>query len=69
LKIQFRSQPTIKNKDIIDSYNINMNFKKFSNKFELPRIVEKVPKILGRMMDVSAYDRVMNFIIIEFFIN
>jgi len=42
----------------MDSYNCNMNFKKFSNKFELPRIVEKVPKIIGRIMDVSPYDRV-----------
>lgn len=57
----FRSQPTIRNKEIIDSYNCNMNFKKFSNKFELPRIVEKVPKIIGRVLDVSPYDRV-NFI-------
>jgi len=37
---------------------MNMNYKKFSNKFELPKIVDKVPKILGRKLDVEPYDRV-----------
>jgi len=35
-----------------------MNYKKFSNRFELPKIIDKVPKILGRRMDVNPYDRV-----------
>ena len=54
----FRSNPIIKNKDILDSYNKNMNYKKFSNKFELPKIIDKVPKIIGRNFDVEPYDRV-----------
>lgn len=37
---------------------MNMNYKKFSNKFELPKIVDKVPKILGRKFDSEPYDRV-----------
>lgn len=35
-----------------------MNYKKFSNKFELPKIIDKVPKITGRNFDVETYDRV-----------
>ncbi len=56
----FRSYPIIKSKDIMESYNMNMNYKKFSNKFELPQIVDKVPKILGRNLDLEPYDRVNN---------
>ena len=41
-----------------DSFQANMNYKKFSNKFELPTIKNKVPLILGRRMDVTKYDRV-----------
>lgn len=40
---------------------MNMNYKKFSNKFELPKISEKVPKILGRKFDLETYDRVIYF--------
>ena len=41
-----------------DSFQANMNYKKFSNKFELPDIKNKVPLILGRKMDTTKYDRV-----------
>lgn len=43
---------------MFDNYNSNMNFKKFSNKFELPEIKDKVPKILKRDLDTSPYNRV-----------
>jgi hypothetical protein len=58
----FRSYATIRNKDILESYNMNMNYRKFSNKFELPKITEKVPKILGRKFDLEPYDRVNLFL-------
>lgn len=40
------------------NYQNFKNYKKFSNKFELPKIIDKVPKIINRKMDVSTYDRV-----------
>jgi hypothetical protein len=64
----FRAVPTIKNKEIEDSFQNNMNYKKFSNKFELPKVISKVPMILKRKMDVSPYDRVIYFLIIIIFI-
>ena len=36
----------------------NLTYKKFYNKFELPKIIEKVPKILKRKLDISPYNRV-----------
>jgi hypothetical protein len=41
-----------------------MNYKKFSNKFELPIIKNKVPLVINRKMDTSPYDRVFNCFII-----
>lgn len=60
----FRAVPTIRNRAIEDSFQNNMNYKKFSNKFELPSIKNKVPIILGRNMDIKPYDRV-NIILIN----
>ena len=35
-----------------------MSLKKFSNKFELPIIKDKIPKVINREMDTSPYDGV-----------
>ena len=55
----FRGVSTMRTKDLKDSFQNNMNYKKFSNKFELPQIKDKVPLILGRKMDITLYDRVI----------
>jgi hypothetical protein len=41
-----------------DDFNNTLIYKKFMNKFELPEIIEKVPKIIKRKLDVSPYNRV-----------
>lgn len=43
---------------MLDSYNHNMNLKKFSSKFELPSIKTKAPKVINRLMDTTPYSRV-----------
>jgi hypothetical protein len=50
--------PTIKISKIEDSFQNNMNYRKISNKFQLPEIKNKVPLIINRNMDTKPYDRV-----------
>jgi len=37
----------------------NLNYRKNFNKFQLPEVVDKAPKILKRDIDTSPYKRVL----------
>lgn len=46
-------------KKLEDDFNTKLYYKKFMQKFELPVIKDKVPKIIKRKLDVSPYKRVI----------
>lgn len=48
-------------KKLEDDFNTKLYYKKFMNKFELPIIKDKVPKIIKRKLDLSPYNRVNKY--------